>query len=69
MSRNVPQMAQKVVLPLSSKPRSRAGGCCLHTEGGNAGAVGRGWAAASSCPGVLESWRFASAAFVPHLLA
>lgn len=33
---------------------SRAGGCCLHTEGGNVGAV------------VSGSWRFASAAFVPH---
>lgn len=41
MSRNVTQMPQKVVLPLKSKAHSRAGGCCLHTEGGNVGAVGR----------------------------
>lgn len=41
VSRNVTQMLQEVVLPLSSKPRSRNGGCCLHNEGGNVGSVGR----------------------------
>lgn len=41
MSRNVTQMLQEVVLPLNSKAHIRAGGCCLHTEGGNVGAVGR----------------------------